>query len=155
MSKKENEEKVVFTQEMAEKALGEQMEQGISQLTEDSDFTEEQIGKVKVWMKQIYQLGRNHGEMLSIANSLGEDRMNGIASMFDRITEKVAPTGDLKKYKDEAMIYSLLFRHERSISDARLSQIRLLTNERDMGLFCGITAERPLGGYGIKDVSSM
>lgn len=155
MSKKENEEKVVFTQKMAEKALGEQMEQGISQLTEDSGFTEEQIGKVKVWMKQIYQLGRNHGEMLSIANSLGEDRMNGIASMFDRITEKVAPTGDLKKYKDEAMTYSLLFRHERSISETRLNQIRLLTNERDMGLFCGITAERPLGGYGIKDVSSM
>lgn len=155
MSKKENEEKVVFTQKMAEKALGEQMEQGISQLTEDSDFTEEQIGKVKVWMKQIYQLGRNHGEMLSIANSLGEDRMKGIASMFDRITEKVAPTGDLRKYKDEAMTYSLLFRHERSISEARLNQIRLLTNERDMGLFCGITAERPLGGYGIKDVSSM
>ena len=155
MSKKENEEKVVFTQKMAEKALVEQMEQGISQLTEDSDFTDEQIGKVKVWMKQIYQLGRNHGEMLSIANSLGEDRMNGIASMFDRITEKVAPTGDLKKYKDEAMTYSLLFRHERSISEARLSQIRLLTNERDMGIFCGITAERPLGGYGIKDVSSM
>lgn len=155
MSKKEKEEKVVFTQKMAEKALGEQMEQGISQLTEDSDFTEEQIGKVKVWMKQIYQLGRNHGEMLSIVNSLGEDRMNGIASMFDRITEKVAPTGDLKKYKDEAMTYSLLFRHERSISEARLNQIRLLTNERDMGLFCGITAERPLGGYGIKDVSSM
>lgn len=155
MSKKENEEKVVFTQKMAEKALGEQMEQGISQLTEDSDFTEEQIGKVKVWMKQIYQLGRNHGEMLPIANSLGEDRMKGIASMFDRITEKVAPTGDLKKYKDEAMTYSLLFRHERSISEARLNQIRLLTNEHDMGLFCGITAERPLGGYGIKDVSSM
>jgi len=155
MSKKENEEKVVFTQKMAEKALGEQMEQGIRQLTEDSDFTEEQIGKVKVWMKQIYQLGRNHGEMLSIANSLGEDRMKGVASMFDRITEKVAPTGDIKKYKDEAMTYSLLFRHERSISEARLSQIRLLTNEHDMGLFCGITAERPLGGYGIKDVSSM
>lgn len=155
MSKKENEEKVVFTQKMAEKALGEQMEQGISQLTEDSDFTEEQIGKVKVWMKQIYQLGRNHGEMLSIANSLGEDRMNGIASMFDRITEKVAPTGDIKKYKYEAMTYSLLFSHERSISEARLNQIRLLTNERDMGLFCGITAERPLVGYGIKDVSSM
>lgn len=155
MSKKENEEKVAFTQKMAEKALGEQMEQGISQLTEDSDFTDEQIGKVKVWMKQIYQLGRNHGEMLSLVNSLGEDRMNGIARMFDRITEKVAPTGDIKKYKDEAMTYSLLFRHERSISEARLNQIRLLTNERDMGLFCGITEERPLGGYGIKDVSSM
>ena len=155
MSKKENEEKVAFTQKMAEKALGEQMEQGISQLTEDSDFTDEQIGKVKVWMKQIYQLGRNHGEMLSIANSLGEDRMNGIASMFDRITEKVAPTGDLKKYKDEAMTYSLLFRHERSISEARLSQIRLLTNERDMGLFCDISAQVPCRDFGLNAVSSM
>ena len=62
MSNQSNQEKFTLTKEQMNDAFEAQVTATMDALMSDESFSEEQKGEVKVWLKQIYYLGREHGK---------------------------------------------------------------------------------------------
>ena len=128
MSEQVNQEKVSLTKEQMHEALESQVNGVMDALISDDSFSEEQRGQVKVWLKQLYQLGKEHGKSTAVIEALPEDAIDKMVGVFEKIAEATNPNAgkDERDYKSEAMLYSLLYNQEQQISSAYKCQAFLL-----------------------------
>ena len=128
MSEQVNQEKVSFTKEQMHEALESQVNGVMDALISDKSFSEEQRGQVKVWLKQLYQLGKEHGKSTAVIEALPEDAIDKFVGVFQKVAEATNPNAekDERDYKSESMLYSLLYHQEQQISSAYKCQAFLL-----------------------------
>ena len=128
MSEQVNQEKVSFTKEQMHEALESQVNGVMDALISDESFIEDQRGQVKVWLKQLYQLGKEHGKSTAVIEALPEDAIDKMVGVFEKIAEATNPNAekDERDYKSESMLYSLLYHQEQQISSAYKCQAFLL-----------------------------
>lgn len=128
MSEQVNQEKVSLTKEQMHEALESQVNGVMDALISDESFSEEQRGQVKVWLKQLYQLGKEHGKSTAVIEALPEDAIDKFVGVFEKIAEATNPNAekDERDYKSESMLYSLLYHQEQQISSAYKCQAFLL-----------------------------
>ena len=128
MSEQVNQEKVSLTKEQMHEALESQVNGVMDALMADESFSEEQRGQVKVWLKQIYQLGKEHGKSTAVIEALPEDAIDKMVGVFEKIAEATNPNAekDERDYQSESMLYSLLYHQEQQISSAYKCQAFLL-----------------------------
>ena len=128
MSEQVKQEKVSLTKEQMHEALESQVNGVMDALISDESFSEEQRGQVKVWMKQLYQLGKEHGKSTAVIEVLPEDAIDKFVGVFEKIAEATNPNAekDERDYKSESMLYSLLYHQEQQISSAYKCQAFLL-----------------------------
>ena len=128
MSEQVNQEKVSLTKEQMHEALESQVNGVMDALISDESFSEEQRGQVKVWLKQLYQLGKEHGKSTAVNEALPEDAIDKMVGVFEKIAEATNPNAekDERDYKSESMLYSLLYHQEQQISSAYKCQAFLL-----------------------------
>lgn len=133
MSEQVNQEKVSLTKEQMHEALESQVNGVMDALMADESFSEEQRGQVKVWLKQLYQLGKEHGKSTAVIEALPEDAIDKFVGVFQKVAEATNPNADNdgKDYKLEAMLYRLLYNQEKQISDAYKFQIYMLQQTVD------------------------
>lgn len=128
MSEQVNQEKVSLTKEQMHEALESQVNGVMDALMADESFSEEQRGEVKVWLKQIYYLGKEHGKAEKVIDHIPEDAIDKMVGVFEKIAEETNPNAekDERDYKSESMLYSLLYHQEQQISSAYKCQAFLL-----------------------------
>ena len=128
MSEQVNQEKVSLTKEQMHEALESQVNGVMDALISDESFSEEQRGQVKVWLKQLYQLGKEHGKSTAVIEALPEDAIDKMVGVFEKIAEATNPNAekDERDYQSESMLYSLLYHQEQQISSAYKCQAFLL-----------------------------
>ena len=128
MSEQVNQEKVSLTKEQMHEALESQVNGVMDALMADESFSEEQRGQVKVWLKQLYQLGKEHGKSTAVIEALPEDAIDKMVGVFEKIAEATNPNAekDERDYQSESMLYSLLYHQEQQISSAYKCQAFLL-----------------------------
>ena len=128
MSEQEKQEKVSLTKEQMHEALESQVNGVMDAMISDESFSEEQRGQVKVWLKQLYQLGKEHGKSTAVIEVLPEDAIDKFVGVFEKIAEATNPNAenDERDYKSESMLYSLLYHQEQQISSAYKCQAFLL-----------------------------
>lgn len=128
MSEQVNQEKVSLTKEQMHEALELQVNGVMDALMSDESFSEEQRGQVKVWLKQLYQLGKEHGKSTAVIEALPEDAIDKFVGVFQKVAEATNPNAekDERDYKSESMLYSLLYHQEQQISSAYKCQAFLL-----------------------------
>lgn len=128
MSEQVNQEKVSLTKEQMHEALESQVNGVMDDMISDESFSEEQRGQVKVWLKQLYQLGKEHGKSTAVIEVLPEDAIDKFVGVFEKIAEATNPNAekDERDYKSESMLYSLLYHQEQQISSAYKCQAFLL-----------------------------
>lgn len=128
MSEQVKQEKVSLTKEQMHEALESQVNGVMDALISDESFSEEQRGQVKVWLKQLYQLGKEHGKSTAVIEVLPEDAIDKFVGVFEKIAEATNPNAekDERDYKSESMLYSLLYHQEQQISSAYKCQAFLL-----------------------------
>ena len=128
MSEQVNQEKVSLTKEQMHEALESQVNGVMDALISDESFSEEQRGQVKVWLKQLYQLGKEHGKSSAVIEALPEDAIDKFVGVFQKVAEATNPNAekDERDYKSESMLYSLLYHQEQQISSAYKCQAFLL-----------------------------
>lgn len=128
MSEQVNQEKVSLTKEQMHEALESQVNGVMDALISDESFSEEQRGQVKVWLKQLYQLGKEHGKSTAVIEALPEDAIDKFVGVFQKVAEATNPNAekDERDYKSESMLYSLLYHQEQQISSAYKCQAFLL-----------------------------
>lgn len=128
MSEQVNQEKVSLTKEQMHEALELQVNGVMDALMSDESFGEEQRGQVKVWLKQLYQLGKEHGKSTAVIEALPEDAIDKFVGVFQKVAEATNPNAekDERDYKSESMLYSLLYHQEQQISSAYKCQAFLL-----------------------------
>lgn len=133
MSEQVNQEKVSLTKDQMHEALESQVNGVMDALISDESFSEEQRGQVKVWLKQLYQLGKEHGKSTAVIEALPEDAIDKFVGVFQKVAEATNPNADNdgKDYKLEAMLYRLLYNQEKQISDAYKFQICMLQQTVD------------------------
>ena len=128
MSEQVNQEKVSLTKEQMHEALESQVNGVMDAMISDESFSEELRGQVKVWLKQLYQLGKEHGKSTAVIEALPEDAIDKFVGVFQKIAEATNPNAekDERDYKNESMLYSLLYHQEQQISSAYKCQAFLL-----------------------------
>ena len=128
MSEQAFQEKVKLTKEQMNEALEAQVDSTMNALMSDESFSEEQRGEVKVWLKQIYYLGKEHGKAEKVIDHIPEDAIDKMVGVFEKIAEATNPNAekDERDYKSESMLYSLLYNQEQQISSAYKCQAFLL-----------------------------
>ena len=128
MSEQVNQEKVSLTKEQMHEALESQVNGVMDALMSDESFSEEQRGQVKVWLKQLYQLGKEHGKSTAVIEALPEDAIDKFVGVFQKVAEATNPNAvkDERDYKSESMLYGLLYHQEQQISSAYKCQAFLL-----------------------------
>ena len=128
MSEQVNQEKVSLTKEQMHEALESQVNGVMDALMADESFSEEQRGQVKVWLKQLYQLGKEHGKSTAVIEALPEDAIDKFVGVFQKVAEATNPNAekDERDYKNESILYSLLYHQEQQISSAYKCQAFLL-----------------------------
>lgn len=128
MSEQVKQEKVSLTKEQMHEALESQVNGVMDALISDESFSEEQRGQVKVWLKQLYQLGKEHGKSTAVIEALPEDAIDKFVGVFQKVAEATNPNAekDERDYKSESMLYSLLYHQEQQISSAYKCQAFLL-----------------------------
>ena len=128
MSEQVKQEKVSLTKEQMHEALESQVNGVMDALISDESFSEEQRGQVKVWLKQLYQLGKEHGKSTAVIEVLPEDAIDKFVGVFEKIAEATNPNAekDERDYKNESILYSLLYHQEQQISSAYKCQAFLL-----------------------------
>lgn len=128
MSEQVKQEKVSLTKEQMHEALESQVNGVMDALISDESFSEEQRGQVKVWLKQFYQLGKEHGKSTAVIEALPEDAIDKFVGVFQKVAEATNPNAekDERDYKSESMLYSLLYHQEQQISSAYKCQAFLL-----------------------------
>lgn len=133
MSELVNQEKVSLTKEQMHEALESQVNGVMDALMADESFSEEQRGQVKVWLKQLYQLGKEHGKSTAVIEALPEDAIDKFVGVFQKVAEATNPNSgnDGKDYKLEAMLYRLLYDQEKHISNTYKYQIYMLQQQVD------------------------
>ena len=133
MSEQVNQEKVSLTKEQMHEALESQVNGVMDDMISDESFSEEQRGQVKVWLKQLYQLGKEHGKSTAVIEALPEDAIDKFVGVFQKVAEATNPNAekDERDYKSEAILYSLLYHQEQQISSAYKCQAFLLQEKLD------------------------
>lgn len=133
MSEQAFQEKVKLTKEQMNEALEAQVDSTMNALMSDESFSEEQRGEIKVWLKQIYYLGKEHGKAEKVIDHIPEDAIDKMVGVFEKVAEATNPNADNdgKDYKLEAMLYRLLYNQEKEISDAYKFQICMLQQTVD------------------------
>ena len=133
MSEQVNQEKVSLTKEQMQEAWESQVNGVMDAMISDESFSEEQRGQVKVWLKQLYQLGKEHGKSTAVIEALPEDAIDKFVGVFQKVAEATNPNAgnDGKDYKLEAMLYRLLYNQEKQISDANKFQFCMLQQTVD------------------------
>lgn len=128
MSEQVNQERVSLTKEQMHEVLESQVNGVMDALMSDESFYEEQRGQVKVWLKQLYQLGKEHGKSTAVIEALPEDAIDKFVGVFQKVAEATNPNSekDERDYKSESMLYSLLYHQEQQISSAYKCQAFLL-----------------------------
>lgn len=128
MSEQVKQEKVSLTKGQMHEALESQVNGVMDALMSDESFSEEQRGQVKVWLKQLYQLGKEHGKSTAVIEALPEDAIDKFVGVFQKVAEATNPNAekDERDYKSESMLYSLLYHQEQQISSAYKCQAFLL-----------------------------
>lgn len=128
MSEQVKQEKVSLTKEQMHEALESQVNGVMDALISDESFSEEQRGQVKVWLKQLYQLGKEHGKSTAVIEALPEDAIDKFVGVFQKVAEATNPNAekDERDYKSESILYSLLYHQEQQISSAYKCQAFLL-----------------------------
>lgn len=128
MSEQVNQEKVSLTKEQMHEALESQVNGVMDDMISDESFSEEQRGQVKVWLKQLYQLGKEHGKSTAVIEALPEDAIDKFVGVFQKVAEATNPNAekDERDYKSESILYSLLYHQEQQISSAYKCQAFLL-----------------------------
>lgn len=128
MSEQEKQEKVSLTKDQMHEALESQVNGVMDAMISDESFSEEQRGQVKVWLKQLYQLGKEHGKSTAVIEALPEEAIDKFVGVFQKVAEATNPNAekDERDYKNESILYSLLYHHEQQISSAYKCQAFLL-----------------------------
>ena len=128
MSEQVNQEKVSLTKEQMHEALESQVNGVMDALISDESFSEEQRGQVKVRLKQLYQLGKEHGKSTAVIEALPEEAIDKFVGVFQKVAEATNPNAekDERDYKNESILYSLLYHQEQQISSAYKCQAFLL-----------------------------
>ena len=128
MSEQVKQEKVSLTKEQMHEALESQVNGVMDALISDESFSEEQRGQVKVWLKQLYQLGKEHGKSTAVIEALPEEAIDKFVGVFQKVAEATNPNAekDERDYKNESILYSLLYHQEQQISSAYKCQAFLL-----------------------------
>lgn len=128
MSEQVKQEKVSLTKEQMHEALESQVNGVMDAMISDESFSEEQRGQVKVWLKQLYQLGKEHGKSTAVIEALPEEAIDKFVGVFQKVAEATNPNAekDERDYKNESILYSLLYHQEQQISSAYKCQAFLL-----------------------------
>ena len=128
MSEQVKQERVSLTKEQMHEALESQVNGVMDALMSDESFSEEQRGQVKVWLKQLYQLGKEHGKSTAVIEALPEEAIDKFVGVFQKVAEATNPNAekDERDYKNESILYSLLYHQEQQISSAYKCQAFLL-----------------------------
>ena len=134
MSEQVNQEKVSLTKEQMREALESQVNGVMDALMSDESFSEEQRGQVKVWLKQLYQLGKEHGKSTAVIEALPEEAIDKFVGVFQKVAEATNPNAekDERDYKNESILYSLLYHQEQQISSAYKCQAFLLQEKLEV-----------------------
>lgn len=128
MSEQVKQEKVSLTKEQMHEALESQVNGVMDAMISDESFSEEQRGQVKVWLKQLYQLGKEHEKSTAVIEALPEEAIDKFVGVFQKVAEATNPNAekDERDYKNESILYSLLYHQEQQISSAYKCQAFLL-----------------------------
>ena len=134
MSEQVNQEKVSLTKEQMHEALESQVNGVMDAMISDESFSEEQRGQVKVWLKQLYQLGKEHGKSTAVIEALPEEAIDKFVGVFQKVAEATNPNEekDERDYKNESILYSLLYHQEQQISSAYKCQAFLLQEKLEV-----------------------
>lgn len=136
MGKNGTKKDVTFTQEMAEEVLLFELECAMKAITGDDSFTDEQKGKIRMRLEQLYLIGRDHGEKLSFAKALGEEQMNEITGIFNKIgdviTNGAASKEGAEKISRDTWMYARLFHLEHKLNELRKAQLDTIVEEFDL-----------------------
>ena len=123
MSNQSNQEKFTLTKEQMNDAFEAQVTATMDALMSDESFSEEQKGEVKVWLKQIYYLGREHGKSETVIEHLPEEAIDKFVGVFQKLTGATSPEEGSEDYKTEAMLYKILYYREQQVSGNYKGQV--------------------------------
>lgn len=139
MNENENKEMFAFNKEAAEAAMNERMESVMESIIDEPSFSEEQRGQIKVWLKQLYELGKEHGAAMTVVDSMGEETIQKFVGCFEKVAEVTNPNNNEKDYRTESMFYRLMYDQERQVSDIYKMRIHMLQEKID-GTFGKVNA---------------
>ena len=131
MSNQSNQEKFTLTKEQMNDAFEAQVTATMDALMADESFSEEQKGEVKVWLKQIYYLGREHGKSETVIEHLPEEAIDKFVGVFQKLIGATSPEEGSEDYKTEAMLYKILYHQEQQISSSYQCQAMVYRQKMD------------------------
>lgn len=144
MSEQAKQETLKLTKEQMNEALEARVNDVMNALMEDESFSEEQRGEVKVWLKQLYYLGKEHGKAETVVNHLPEEAIDKFIGVFDKVAGAVNPGESIEDYKLESLLYKSLYHQEQQISSSYHCQAIVLQQKLDgtlgkqIALCCGV-----------------
>ena len=131
MSEQANQEKVTLTKEQMNEVLEARMNDAMNALLDDGTFSDEQRGEIKVWMKQIYYLGKEHGKAEAVVGSIPEEAIDKFVGIFDKVAGIANPEGGGEDHRLEALLYKSLYHQEQQISSSYHCQAIVLQQKLD------------------------
>lgn len=143
MSEQAKQETLMLTKEQMNEALEARVKDVMNALMEDESFSEEQRGEVKVWLKQLYYLGKEHGKAETVIDHLPEEAIDKFVGIFDKVAGAVNQGESTEDSKLEAMLYKSLYHQEQQISSSYHCQAIVLQQKLDGTLgkqiaLCGV-----------------
>lgn len=134
----ETNEEVKTSKDMAEEVLSKERDSEMELVLTGEDFTDEQRGQIKAFMRHLYNLGREHGQKISVLDAIGEEKFNDIVGSFSKIADTIGKSSE-EKYKYEAWLYARLYHLERHVNTNREAQIMTLVEDKDRNSFGMLT----------------
>ena len=129
MSKKSKEEKPITKEDIRE-VMEALMNEAMNSLMASDQFSDEQRGQIKEWLKRLYQLGEEHGKAMAIIDRLPDGALEKIQGFAKRVTEALTSEGG-NKQSIEANFYKLLYQQEQQISESFKHKAFLLQKRID------------------------